>query len=76
MTDVEKFYSELNPADQAAVDALIAADVAAVAWRPLVDLEDPSRPTPQQLAYESLADVLLYGGAAGGGKSDLLVADT
>ena len=28
---------------------------------------------PQQMAYESSADVLGYGGAAGGGKSDLLL---
>jgi len=41
-------------------------------WRPLVNLENPSQKTPQQLAYESEADVLLYGGAAGGGKSDLI----
>lgn len=34
-------------------------------WRPL--------PGPQTLAYESLADELFYGGAAGGGKSDLLI---
>lgn len=29
-------------------------------------------PGPQTIAYYSLADVLLYGGAAGGGKTDLL----
>lgn len=37
----------------------------AVAWAPL--------PGPQTLALESQADVLGYGGAAGGGKSDLLL---
>lgn len=31
------------------------------------------RPNPQQLAIESEADELFYGGAAGGGKTDLLV---
>jgi hypothetical protein len=30
-------------------------------------------PGPQRTAYESEADVLLYGGAAGGGKTDLLL---
>lgn len=30
-------------------------------------------PGPQRSAYESQADVLLYGGAAGGGKTDLLL---
>lgn len=34
-------------------------------WRP-----DPAN-VPQQLAYESLADVIGFGGAAGGGKTDL-----
>lgn len=32
-------------------------------WRPL--------PGPQQMAYESKADIIGYGGAAGGGKTDL-----
>lgn len=34
-------------------------------WRPL--------PGPQQMAYESAADVIGYGGSAGGGKTDLVV---
>jgi hypothetical protein len=34
-------------------------------WRPLSG--------PQTTAYESRADILLYGGAAGGGKTDLLL---
>lgn len=33
-------------------------------WRPL--------PGPQTLAYESAADIVGYGGAAGGGKTDLI----
>ena len=36
-------------------------------WTP-----DPSN-RPQVEAYESKADLLLYGGAAGGGKTDLLI---
>ena len=42
-------------------------------WRPLRDPDDPLKPTPQRLAYESEADVLLYGGKPGGGKTDLLL---
>lgn len=34
-------------------------------WKPL--------PGPQTLAYESKADILLFGGAAGGGKTDLQI---
>ena len=34
-------------------------------WKPL--------PGPQQMALESEADILFYGGAAGGGKTDLLL---
>jgi hypothetical protein len=49
-------------------------------WQPLhrksCDLKDPlgSCGCPQALAYNSDADVIGYGGAAGGGKSDLEVA--
>jgi hypothetical protein len=39
----------------------------ATAWRP-----EPSN-RPQVEAYRSEADLLLYGGAAGGGKTDLLI---
>jgi hypothetical protein len=41
-------------------------------WQPNPDHAD-GRPNPQRLAYESEADVLGYGGAAGGGKSSLLL---
>lgn len=46
--------------------------MADVPWRPLIDLKNPEQPTPQRLAFESRADILLYGGAAGGGKTDLI----
>lgn len=51
----------LSPQELAELDALIAGDPAI--WRPL--------PGPQSLAYHSAADIIGYGGAAGGGKTDL-----
>lgn len=51
----------LTPEELAQVDELIATDP--VKWRPLQG--------PQTMAYESQADIVGYGGAAGGGKTDL-----
>lgn len=51
----------LTPAERAELDALITSDP--TIWRPL--------PGPQTTAYESKADIVGYGGAAGGGKTDL-----
>jgi hypothetical protein len=39
----------------------------------LVDPGNPETPTPQAQALASPADELFYGGAAGGGKTDLLI---
>lgn len=50
--------------ERAELDALIAG-ASRSAWSPL--------PGPQSMAYYSLADVLGFGGAAGGGKSDLAI---
>ena len=50
-----------TPDELAAIDALLADDAAI--WRPLEG--------PQALAYASTADVIGFGGAAGGGKTDL-----
>ena len=38
-------------------------------WAPIPDKDGV--PHPQRLAFESLADITGYGGAAGGGKTDL-----
>ncbi len=51
----------MTPQECAELDRLLAAEV----WTPL--------PGPQAAAYDSAADILLYGGAAGGGKTDLLL---
>lgn len=41
-------------------------------WKPFPDKEDGSH-HPQRMALESKADIVGYGGQAGGGKSDLLL---
>lgn len=67
-----ELYSALPPQKQREIDQLIALDIADNPWVPLIDIANPAQPTPQQQAYESEADILLYGGAAGGGKTDLI----
>ena len=52
----------LTPDERAEAIALLAAD--GRPWRPL--------PGPQTMARESDADIIGYGGAAGGGKTDLV----
>lgn len=56
----------LPPSELSKLEAAYKADVGRV-WKP-----DPDN-KPQQAAYACKADLLLYGGAAGGGKTDLLL---
>ncbi len=51
----------LTPEELEELDTLLTTDK--TIWRPL--------PGPQSMAYESTADIIGYGGAAGGGKTDL-----
>jgi hypothetical protein len=51
----------LTPEELAELDSLLTSDK--TIWRPLEG--------PQTMAYESTADIIGYGGAAGGGKTDL-----
>ena len=60
--DLERY---LTPAEREELNALITADLAEHRWRPL--------PGPQTMAYHSQADVIGFGGAAGGGKTDLAI---
>lgn len=66
-------------ADIEAASGLVAVDDAPL-WTPLAPergrgmlLPDGRLVSPQQAAYESLADELFYGGAPGGGKSQLIL---
>ncbi len=54
----------LDPAARAELDQILLAGDAP-AWIP--------QEGPQRAAYESDADIIFYGGAAGGGKTDLLL---
>lgn len=59
--EIQQLLKHATPEELAEIDALLAmGDV----WEPL--------PGPQTQAYESEADITGYGGAAGGGKTDLL----
>lgn len=51
----------LTDEEREELDSLLTSDK--TLWRPL--------PGPQTIAYESQADIIGYGGAAGGGKTDL-----
>jgi hypothetical protein len=61
IADVKSALHHLTIDERAELDALVASDT--TIWRPL--------PGPQSLAAESLADITGFGGAAGGGKTDL-----
>lgn len=61
--DIKELQRYLEPDELKELNALVEADVSDMVWRPL--------PGPQTMAYNSKADVIGFGGAAGGGKTDL-----
>lgn len=63
-SDLQDLLQYLTPSELYEIDSLLV-DIAVPTWTPL--------PGPQTMAYESQADELFYGGAAGGGKTDLLL---
>jgi len=61
--EIKELQRYLEPDELQELNALVEADVDDMVWRPL--------PGPQTMAYNSKADVIGFGGAAGGGKTDL-----
>ena len=61
IAEIERY---LTPAERAELNALLAKDFEERPWTPLSG--------PQTLAYESIADVVGFGGAAGGDGLHLL----
>jgi hypothetical protein len=49
----------------------VASAIVPIDWHPLPGRD--GHPSPQQQGYDSPADILFFGGSAGGGKSDLLL---
>jgi hypothetical protein len=64
VAEAKELLRYLTDEQRAEVEQLLAEDMAAHPWRPL--------PGPQTMAYESEADIVGYGGSAGGGKTDLI----
>lgn len=64
LEDLQRVIARMSPEQVSDLDKLLAPELKQ-AWLP--------NPGPQTTAYNSKADLLLYGGAAGGGKTDLLV---
>jgi len=60
----ERIYALATPAQRAEIDALLEADLAHHIWRPQIGR--------QSEAADCRAFITGYGGAAGGGKSDLI----
>ena len=62
VSDIEALIKQLPASDWKAIERIVERDYQH--WRPL--------PGPQSDAYYSTADIIGYGGAAGGGKTDLM----
>src|SRR5882724_3612747 len=66
LAEIEAYLATLDEGQKAEFDALLTDELSAL-WLPEPENE------PQVRAYYSPADLMLYGGGAGGGKTDLLV---
>jgi hypothetical protein len=70
LAEYQSYVASLTPTHKAEFDAMFASELAKVKaglWQP-----DP-RNGPQCAAYYSQADLLLFGGAAGAGKTSLVI---
>lgn len=65
LSELDEFVRSLSPAEKGELDEILSNELSAP-WLP-----EPEN-DPQVQAYYSLADLLLYGGSPGGGKTDLL----
>lgn len=65
MAEFRALVGKMSPEDKAEFDRMAMPILENMVWLP--------NPGPQTEAYFSRADLLLYGGAAGGGKTDLLI---
>lgn len=63
--DIKLLMEHMSEDERAELAKLVSEDMTAAIWRPM--------PGPQSKAYYSAADIIGYGGAAGGGKTDLAV---
>ena len=63
-TEISALESYLTSAEREELYKLVELDMGEVTWRAL--------PGPQTMAFNSKADIIGYGGAAGGGKTDLI----
>lgn len=64
LADLKAMIAEMSDEEKAELDEILAEELSQP-WLPT--------PGPQSDAYFSKADLLLYGGAAGGGKTDLIL---
>ena len=69
LTNVQRKYAMTLVSDEERKE--IARLVAAQVWSPIPP-DDNDEESPQSQAFRSEADILGYGGAAGGGKTDLI----
>lgn len=63
--EVRELLKHASASERLELLSLVGEDMLREPWRPL--------PGPQRLAYDCMADILGYGGGAGGGKTDLAV---